>query len=49
MPEVFSFEKAIQQTEDEDRALLIGNGFSAKYFTYSVRRQHQWRRFEVVI
>jgi len=29
MPEVFSFEKAIQQTEDEDRALLIGNGFSA--------------------
>lgn len=35
MPEVFSFEKAIQQTEDEDRALLIGNGFSAKYFTYS--------------
>jgi len=35
MPELISFEKAIQQTEGEDRALLIGNGFSAKYFTYS--------------
>jgi hypothetical protein len=35
MPELISFEQAIQQTEGEDRALLIGNGFSAKYFTYS--------------
>ncbi len=34
MPEVISFDEAIKLTEGEDRALLIGNGFSAKYFTY---------------
>jgi len=35
MPECISFDEAIEQTKDEDRTLLIGNGFSAKYFTYS--------------
>lgn len=35
MPELIGFEEAIKQTEGEDRALLLGNGFSAKYFTYS--------------
>jgi hypothetical protein len=35
MPEFISFDEAIKRTEGEDRALLIGNGFSAKYFTYS--------------
>jgi hypothetical protein len=35
MPELINFDEAIKRTEGEDRALLIGNGFSAKYFTYS--------------
>lgn len=35
MPEMIDFEEALNRTEDEDRALLIGNGFSAKYFSYS--------------
>ena len=35
MPDVISFEEAIQKTDGEDRALLIGNGFSAQYFTYA--------------
>tara|TARA_R110002110_G_C13468395_1_gene719657 strand:+ start:6169 stop:7143 length:975 start_codon:yes stop_codon:yes gene_type:complete len=34
MPEVISYEEAIAATKDEDRALLIGNGFSAEYFNY---------------
>ena len=34
MPEVIEFKKAIDATDVEDRALLIGNGFSAKYFNY---------------
>lgn len=35
MPEVMSFQDAIEATKGEDRALLIGNGFSAKYFNYT--------------
>jgi Domain of unknown function (DUF4917) len=35
MPDVISFEAAIEATKGEDRALLIGNGFSAQYFTYA--------------
>ena len=35
MPDVISFDEAIERTKGEDRALLIGNGFSAKYFTYA--------------
>jgi hypothetical protein len=34
MPEVIEFEKALRRTDDADRALLIGNGFSAEYFSY---------------
>ena len=35
MPDVISFRDAIKATEGEDRALLIGNGFSAQYFSYA--------------
>jgi hypothetical protein len=35
MPDVISFEAAIEATQGEDRALLIGNGFSAQYFNYT--------------
>lgn len=35
MPEVISFLDAINATEGKDRALLIGSGFSAKYFNYA--------------
>lgn len=35
MPEIISFQEAIKATEGEDRALLIGNGFSSQYFSYS--------------
>ncbi|PSL17297.1 DUF4917 family protein [Shimia abyssi] len=35
MPDVISFQEAIKATEGDDKALLIGNGFSAQYFTYS--------------
>lgn len=34
MPNVISFDDAIQAAPEEDRSLLIGNGFSAKYFNY---------------
>ena len=34
MPDVIDFGEALKRTEGEDRALLIGNGFSAKYFSY---------------
>lgn len=34
MPDMISFEEAIKETDSEDRALLIGNGFSANYFNY---------------
>lgn len=34
MPEIIKFEDAIAATEDMDRTLLLGNGFSAKYFAY---------------
>lgn len=33
-PEIITFEDALKQTEGEDRALLIGNGFSVEYFQY---------------
>jgi len=32
MPDVITFEEALKRTEQEDRALLLGNGFSAQYF-----------------
>lgn len=35
MPDVISFEAAIEATKAEDRALLLGNGFSAQYFGYA--------------
>lgn len=35
MPKIISFEDAIAATAGEDRALLIGNGFSAQYFNYA--------------
>lgn len=35
VPEVITFQEAIKRTEGEDRALLIGNGFSAQYFSYA--------------
>ncbi|BAQ68703.1 hypothetical protein NHU_01545 [Rhodovulum sulfidophilum] len=35
MPEVISFQDALDATEGEDKALLIGNGFSAQYFNYA--------------
>jgi hypothetical protein len=34
MPEVIEFQRAIEATDGDDRALLIGNGFSARYFNY---------------
>ena len=35
MPDLNSFQDAIKATEGEDKALLIGNGFSAEYFKYA--------------
>jgi hypothetical protein len=35
MPDVITFDEAIGRTDGEDRALLIGNGFSAEYFSYA--------------
>lgn len=35
MSDVISFQDAIKATEGEDKALLIGNGFSAQYFNYA--------------
>ena len=35
MPDVISFQEAIEATDGEDRALLIGNGFSIEYFSYA--------------
>jgi hypothetical protein len=35
MPDVISFQDAIRATEGDDKALLIGNGFSAQYFNYA--------------
>lgn len=35
MPEVISFSDALARTNDGERTLLIGNGFSADYFRYS--------------
>lgn len=35
MPDVISFQDAIKATEGDDKALLIGNGFSAQYFNYA--------------
>jgi hypothetical protein len=34
VPNVISFEEAIAATEGADRSLLVGNGFSSKYFKY---------------
>jgi hypothetical protein len=35
MSDIISFQEAIDATDSEDRALLIGNGFSIEYFNYS--------------
>lgn len=35
MVDVIPFQEAIEATKEEDRALLIGNGFSAQYFNYA--------------
>lgn len=34
MPKVISFDDAIKQTDRTSRSLLLGNGFSARYFSY---------------
>ncbi|MCG5234801.1 DUF4917 family protein [Xanthobacter oligotrophicus] len=34
MPPIISFDDAISATANQDRALLIGNGFSSKFFSY---------------
>jgi hypothetical protein len=34
MPEVITFNEAINATDGKDRSLLLGNGFSNKYFSY---------------
>ncbi len=34
MSDVVSFQEAIDATKGEDRALLVGNGFSIDYFNY---------------
>jgi hypothetical protein len=34
LTEIISFQDAIKRTEKNDRAILIGNGFSADYFRY---------------
>ena len=34
MPDLIDFDEALKRTDGEDRALLIGNGFSAEYFSY---------------
>lgn len=35
MPDVINFADAIEESKGESRALLVGNGFSAQYFTYA--------------
>lgn len=40
MPDVMSFEDAIAATDEADRSLLIGNGFSAGHFAYSNLLDH---------
>jgi hypothetical protein len=35
VPEVITFQQAIARTQGQDRTLLIGNGFSAQYFSYA--------------
>lgn len=35
MVDVIPFQEAIEATKGEDRALLVGNGFSAQYFNYA--------------
>jgi len=35
MPDIIGFDDAIIETKGEHRALLVGNGFSAQYFTYA--------------
>jgi len=34
MPNLISFDDAIAATNDKDRSLLLGNGFSIRYFSY---------------
>ena len=34
MASIISFNEAISETNDQDRSLLIGNGFSAQHFSY---------------
>jgi hypothetical protein len=34
MPDIMSFDEALKQTDAKDRRLLIGNGFSIRYFNY---------------
>lgn len=34
LSDVVSFQEAIDATKGEDRALLVGNGFSIDYFNY---------------
>lgn len=35
MPEVITLQEAVARTQGQDRTLLIGNGFSAQYFSYA--------------
>ena len=35
MTNIITFDAALKESEDKDRALLTGNGFSIKHFSYS--------------
>lgn len=35
LPAIISFEEALAATEGQQRALLVGNGFSSEYFSYA--------------
>ena len=39
MPEIISFDEAMNRTNDKECSLLIGNGFSIEYFKYSTLLQ----------
>ena len=34
MPEIISFDDAIQKSEGNERSVLLGNGFSIQHFSY---------------
>src|SRR5258705_13337729 len=34
MPDIIAFDEALSRTKGQDRGVLLGNGFSIKYFSY---------------